>query len=92
MVGWNEKFAGPAALNRAFALMADSRDGVEADRWPLLLSEDALFRCHGQANCTEVCPMELSPTESILKLRRKSVFQLVSHGRRLDTSRAAVLA
>ena len=81
-----------AALNRAFTLMADSRDGAGAERWRLLLSEDALLRCHGQANCTEVCPMELSPTDSILKLRRKSIFQLVRAGRRLDTSKAGVLA
>jgi fumarate reductase iron-sulfur subunit len=92
MVAWNEGFAGPAALNRAFTLMADSRDGAGADRWPLLLSEDALLRCHGQANCTEVCPMELSPTDSILKLRRKSIFQLVKSAHRLDTLRAAVVA
>ncbi len=85
IVGWNGNFAGPAALNRAFTLMADSRDGAGAERWPTLLSEEALLRCHGQANCTEVCPMELSPTDSILKLRRKSIFQLVSRGRRLDT-------
>ena len=92
MVGWNEHYAGPAALNRAFTLMADRRDGGRATRWPLLLSEDALVRCHGQANCTEVCPMELSPTDSILKLRRKSIFQLVTLPHRLDTPRAAVLA
>lgn len=92
LVGWDERFAGPAALNRAFTLMADSRDGAEARRWPLLLSEDALLRCHGQANCTEVCPMELSPTDSILKLRRKSIFQLVTSAHRLDTLRAAVVA
>ena len=92
LVGWNERFAGPAALNRAFTLVADSRDGAGAERWPLLLSEDALFRCHGQANCTEVCPMELSPTDSILKLRRKSIFQLVRSAHRLDTPRDAVLA
>lgn len=85
LVGLNHRFLGPAALNRAFTLVADSRDGAGAERWPVLLSEDALFRCHGQANCTEVCPMELSPTESILKLRRKSIFQAVSRGRRLDT-------
>jgi len=92
MLAWNQNFPGPAALNRAFTLMADSRDGAKAERWPLLLSEDALFRCHGQANCTEVCPMELSPIDSILKLRRKSIFQLVSSRRRLDTPRDAVLA
>jgi fumarate reductase iron-sulfur subunit len=92
MVGWDERFAGPAALNRAFTLAADSREGGMAARWPLLLSEDALFRCHGQANCTEVCPMALSPTDSILKLRRKSIFQLVTSPRRLDTPGAAVVA
>lgn len=92
MVSWNEQFTGPAALNRAFTLMTDSRDGAGAERWRLLLSEDALLRCHGQANCTEVCPMELSPTDSILKLRRKSIFQLVRVGRRLDTPKAGVLA
>ena len=77
MVGWNERFLGPAALNRAFTLMADSRDGARAERWPLLLSEDALFRCHGQANCTEVCPMELSPADSILRLRRRGIASIL---------------
>lgn len=75
MVAWNPRFPGPAALNRAFTLMADSRDGAEAERRPFLLSEDALFRCHGQANCTEVCPMNLSPAESISALRRRVVFR-----------------
>lgn len=89
LVGWDRNFAGPAALNRAFTLMADSRDGGRAERAGLLLSEDALFRCHGQANCTEVCPMELAPTESILKLRRKLIFQAVSPHRRLDTPGAS---
>ncbi|MBI3028760.1 MAG: succinate dehydrogenase/fumarate reductase iron-sulfur subunit [Candidatus Rokubacteria bacterium] len=92
MVGWDGGFAGPAALNRAFTLLADSRDGAGAERWPLLLSEDALLRCHGQANCTDVCPMELSPADSILKLRRKSIFQLVRSAHRLDTSGARVVA
>jgi succinate dehydrogenase/fumarate reductase iron-sulfur protein len=78
LVGWDRNFAGPAALNRAFTLMADSRDGGRAERGPLLLSEDALFRCHGQANCTAVCPMELSPTESILKLRRTLILGKVA--------------
>jgi fumarate reductase iron-sulfur subunit len=73
MVAHDPRFLGPAALNRAFTLMADSRDQGKAVRWPILLSEDALFRCHGQANCTEVCPMELSPADSILRLRRRAL-------------------
>jgi succinate dehydrogenase/fumarate reductase iron-sulfur protein len=80
MVAWNPRFPGPAALNRAFTLMADSRDAGKSERRPLLLSEDALFRCHGQANCTEVCPMNLSPAESISALRRSAVFRSLAGG------------
>ena len=69
MVAHDRRFLGPAALNRAFTLQRDSRDDASDTRWLALLSEDGLFRCHGQANCTEVCPMALSPTDSIIRLR-----------------------
>jgi succinate dehydrogenase/fumarate reductase-like Fe-S protein len=76
MVAHDPRFPGPAALNRAFALQADSRDAGRAARAALIASEDALLRCHTQANCTEVCPMEISPTQSILALRRRAVGDL----------------
>lgn len=72
----DERFPGPAALNRAFTLQRDHRDGVKDERWSVLLSDDALARCHGQGNCTEVCPMELAPTTSILRLRRMATRRL----------------
>jgi fumarate reductase iron-sulfur subunit len=77
MVAANERFPGPAALNRALTVQRDGRDAGHDVRWTALLSDDALARCHGQANCTEVCPMELSPTDSILRLRRLAVARLV---------------
>lgn len=80
MVAHDPRFPGPAALNRVFTLMADSRDGGKGDRRAPLLSEDALWRCHSQATCTEVCPMELSPTDSILRLRRHAVLSLFPIG------------
>ena len=76
MVAANPRFPGPAALNRAFTVQRDRRDAAHGARWAALLSEDALARCHGQANCTEVCPMGLSPTDSILRLRRMAVARL----------------
>ena len=76
MVAHNPRFPGPAALNRAFTLQLDHRDAAHEPRWQVLLSEDALTRCHGQGNCTEVCPMGLSPTTSILALRRMTVRRL----------------
>ena len=76
MVAANARFPGPAALNRAFTAQRDRRDAAHAARWTAVLAEDALTRCHGQANCTEVCPMGLSPTDSILRLRRMAVARL----------------
>ena len=70
------RFPGPAALNRAFTLQSDHRDGARDERWSVLLGADALARCHGQGNCTEVCPMELSPMTSILRLRRMATRRL----------------
>ncbi|MBI3636242.1 MAG: succinate dehydrogenase/fumarate reductase iron-sulfur subunit, partial [Candidatus Rokubacteria bacterium] len=71
MVAAHADFPGPAALNRAFTLQRDSRDAAREARWEVLLSDAALTRCHGQGNCTEVCPMELSPAQSIGRLRRE---------------------
>jgi succinate dehydrogenase/fumarate reductase-like Fe-S protein len=45
-------------------------------RAALLASEDILLRCHTQANCVAVCPMEISPTTSILALRRQAVARM----------------
>ena len=53
---------------------------VLAARWTVLLSDDALARCHGQGNCTEVCPMELAPMTSILRLRRMGARRLLALG------------
>jgi fumarate reductase iron-sulfur subunit len=77
MVAHNGRFPGPAALNRAFTLQRDHRDAEKDARWSVLLSDDALARCHGQGNCTEVCPMELAPTTSILRLRRRGTRRLL---------------
>ncbi|HTY78621.1 MAG TPA: succinate dehydrogenase/fumarate reductase iron-sulfur subunit [Candidatus Bathyarchaeia archaeon] len=81
MVGHDPRFPGPAALNRVFTLQRDSRDGAHAERGGLLLGEDVLARCHGQGNCTDVCPMEISPTDSILALRRRAVLRLLGFQR-----------
>jgi fumarate reductase iron-sulfur subunit len=77
VVAHNRRFPGPAALNRAFTLQRDHRDRGQEARWAVLLSEDALTRCHGQGNCTEVCPMGLAPSASIIRLRRRAALRLL---------------
>ena len=77
MVAHNPRFPGPAALNRAFTVERDRRDAAAGDRWQVLLSDDALARCHGQSTCTDVCPMGLSPTTSIIRLRAMATRRLL---------------
>ena len=77
IVAHNGRFPGPAALNRAFTLELDSRDGGRQARWRVLLSDDALARCHGQGNCTAVCPMGLAPMRSIIRLRQRAPLRLL---------------
>jgi fumarate reductase iron-sulfur subunit len=76
VVRWDPRFPGPAALNRAFTLNADGRDAGAAARWSALFGEDGVLRCHGQAQCTAVCPMQISPVDSIRRLRRKAARSL----------------
>jgi fumarate reductase iron-sulfur subunit len=78
IVARNARFPGPAALNRAFTLERDRRDAGAAARWDVLLGDDGLARCHGQGNCTAVCPMGLAPSDSIVRLRRRAVGRLIS--------------
>ena len=77
MVAHDPRFPGPAALNRAYTLARDSRDAGPQARWSVLLSDDGLARCHGQGTCTEVCPMGLAPTTSIIRLRRLATRRLL---------------
>ena len=76
LVASNPRFPGPAALNRAFTLARDHRDTAKPERWAVLLGEDGLARCHGQGNCTEVCPMGIAPTDSIIRLRQMATLRL----------------
>jgi succinate dehydrogenase/fumarate reductase iron-sulfur protein len=65
MVHWDSQYLGPAALNRAATLVMDSRDAGREQRLNAINDEHGCWRCHSQFTCTEVCPMNLRPTESI---------------------------
>ena len=63
MANWYEDYLGPGALNRAFTLLLDSRDGLHDERLARVLS--GCYNCRTELNCTEVCPKEISPTRSL---------------------------
>jgi succinate dehydrogenase/fumarate reductase iron-sulfur protein len=63
-------YIGPAALNRALALVADPRDGAAEERLRTVGGKGGVDRCHYVQACTSACPVGLDPARSIVELRR----------------------
>jgi succinate dehydrogenase/fumarate reductase iron-sulfur protein len=63
-------FLGPAALQRAMVLIADSRDGAGDERLRAIAGSGSLDRCHYMYGCTGACPKGLDPAKAIRQLRR----------------------
>jgi fumarate reductase iron-sulfur subunit len=69
VVSWRPDYLGPAALQRAFTLMADERDVAKADRLRAVAGDAGCHSCHSHMSCTERCPKHLSPTTAIARLK-----------------------
>jgi len=70
VVKWNRDYLGPAALNRAWTLVNDARDGAQSARLHAVAGDAGCHSCHTMMSCTEHCPKHLSPTRSIAGLKR----------------------
>ncbi|MGB7541612.1 MAG: 2Fe-2S iron-sulfur cluster-binding protein [Burkholderiales bacterium] len=73
VVSWNPDYLGPAALNRAWTLVNDVRDGARGERLRAVAGDAGCHACHTHMSCTERCPKQLSPTASIAGLKRATV-------------------
>jgi fumarate reductase iron-sulfur subunit len=70
VVAWNPDYLGPAALNRAWTLVNDVRDGARRERLAAVAGDAGCHACHTHESCSERCPMHLAPTASIAGLKR----------------------
>ena len=80
IVSWNPAYLGPAALNRAWTLQTDVRDGAHAERQRAVEGDAGCHACHTLMSCTELCPKALSPTRSIAGLKRRSLRAMLGGG------------
>jgi fumarate reductase iron-sulfur subunit len=71
VVAWNPDYLGPAALNRAWTLVKDERDGARGERLQAVAGDAGCHSCHTHMSCTERCPKHLSPTAGIAGLKRE---------------------
>jgi fumarate reductase iron-sulfur subunit len=70
VVQWRPDYLGPAALNRAWTLINDVRDGARDERLRAVAGDAGCHACHTHLSCTERCPKHISPTAGIAGLKR----------------------
>jgi fumarate reductase iron-sulfur subunit len=73
VVGWNPRYLGPAAMNRAWTLVNDVRDGARAGHLAAVAGDAGCHSCHTHMSCTERCPKKISPTAAIAGLKRATL-------------------
>ncbi len=72
-VRWNDAYMGPAALNRAWTLTNDSRDGGNSERLHAVAQGGGCHACHTHQSCEQHCPVGINPTASIAGLKRRTM-------------------
>jgi len=77
MVAADPDYLGPAALNRAWTLVNDSRAANASDVRRRALAEGGCGSCHTHGACAEACPLGLDPSRSIAGLKRTSLWSLL---------------
>ncbi|MFQ5995699.1 MAG: succinate dehydrogenase/fumarate reductase iron-sulfur subunit [Acidiferrobacterales bacterium] len=70
LVAWNRDYLGPAALNRAWTLINDVRDGARKERLAAVAGDAGCHACHSHQSCLQWCPQQLNPTAAIAGLKR----------------------
>ena len=69
----DRKFVGPAALTKAYRVVADPRDSRETERLHKLSEAHGMWDCCHCYEATEHCPKEIDPTERIFALRNRAI-------------------
>ncbi len=71
-VSGNGDYLGPAALQRAWTLVNDERDGGHETVLDAVSQNDGCHNCHSMGSCTHYCPNELNPMKAIAGLKRET--------------------
>ena len=80
VVAGNPDYLGPAALNRAWTLLNDTRDCGSQSILAAVSRGGGCHNCHSMGNCAHLCPNELSPMTSIAGLKRVTALSFLRPG------------
>ncbi len=72
-VAGNPDYLGPAALQRAWTLLNDAKDGGREAILDAVSGAGGCHNCHSMGSCTHYCPNALDPMSAIAGLKRETV-------------------
>lgn len=75
--GLNPEFIGPAALTLAHRYNLDNRDAGQAERMPMINSEEGAWSCTFVGYCSEVCPKSVDPAAAVNQSKVTSATDLL---------------
>ena len=73
----NTDYLGPAALNRAWTLYNDAKDGAQNQILDAVTDRGGCHACHSMGSCTHHCPNGLDPMRAIAGLKRAATRRTV---------------
>lgn len=71
VTGTDSEYLGPSALLKIDRFLRDSRESAEGERMRIVDGVHGIWRCHTILSCQEVCPKGISPTSSIMEMRKR---------------------
>jgi fumarate reductase iron-sulfur subunit len=78
VVSANPAYLGPAALQRAWTLVNDARDGAQRERLGAVAGDAGCHACHTHMSCQDHCPKSLPTTAAIAGLKRRAARALLA--------------
>jgi len=77
----NDDYLGPAALQRAWTLLNDTKDAGRAAILDAVSGKVGRHNCHSMGSCTAYCPNDLDPMSAIAGLKRETAKSFFRRGR-----------
>ena len=79
-VAVNDRYLGPAALQRAWTLINDEKDDGRKEILQAVSADGGCHNCHSHGSCTAYCPNGLDPSRAVAGLKRTTAFSFLRQG------------
>ncbi|OED38538.1 fumarate reductase [Chromatiales bacterium (ex Bugula neritina AB1)] len=89
-VAGNDNYLGPAALQRAWTLLNDTKDEGREKILTAVSDKGGCHNCHSMGSCAVYCPNELDPMSAIAGLKRETMKRFIGSRKSTGSSKEKI--